>query len=65
MKSTGIMARLRSHYWYKTLEEESEPNFEVSLKAAIPIFMVFALGAGISVFILAMELCIYKIFHRQ
>jgi len=59
------MARLRSHYWYKTLEENSEPNVEVSLNAAIPIFMVFAIGVGISVFLLAMELCVYKIFHRQ
>jgi len=59
------MARLRSRYWYKPLEEKSEPNFEVSLIAAIPIYMVFALGAGISVFLLAMEICIYKIFHRQ
>jgi len=65
MKTTGIMARLRNRYWYKTLEEESEPNFEVSLNATIPIFMVFALGVGISVFLLVMELCIYKIFHRQ
>jgi hypothetical protein len=47
------------------LEENKEPNFQVSLTAAIPIFMVFALGAGISVFLLVMELCIYKIFHRQ
>jgi hypothetical protein len=47
------------------LEEKSEPNFEVSLTAAIPIFVVLALGAGISVLLLAMELCIYKIFHRQ
>jgi len=59
------MARLRNHYWYKILEEENEPNFDVSLKAATPIFMVFALGSGISVFVLAMELCVYKIFHRQ
>jgi len=65
MKSTGIMARLRSRYWYKSLEEKSEPNFEVSLTAAIPIFMVFALGAGISVLLLIMELCTYKVFHRQ
>jgi hypothetical protein len=47
------------------LEEKSESNFVVSLTAAIPIFMVFASGAGISVFLLVMELCIYKIFHRQ
>jgi len=59
------MARLRSRYWYKPLEEKSEPNFEVSLTAALPVFMVFALGAGISVFVLVMELCIYNIFHRQ
>ena len=65
MKSTGIMARLRSHYWYKSLEENSEPNFKVSLNAVIPVFMVFALGAGISMFLLVMELCIYKIWHRQ
>jgi hypothetical protein len=65
MKSTGIMARLRSHYWYKPLEEESEPDFGVSLNAAFPIFMVFGLGAGISVFLLVVEICIYKMFNRQ
>jgi hypothetical protein len=47
MKSTGIMAGLLSQYWYKSLEEKSVLNFEVSLTAAIPVFTVFALGAGI------------------
>jgi hypothetical protein len=65
MKVTGIMACFYSRYWPTTLEEKSEPKFEVPLKAAIPVFMVFAFGAGISVFLLVMELCIYKIFHRQ
>jgi len=65
MKSAGIMAFFYSRYWPTALEEKSEPNFEVPLKSAIPIFMVFAFGAGISVFLLVMELCIYKIFHRQ
>jgi hypothetical protein len=65
MKSAGIAACLYSRYWPTTLEEKSEPNFQVPLKAAIPVFMVFAFGAGISVFLLAMEICIYKIFHRQ
>jgi hypothetical protein len=65
MRSAGIMARLRDHYWYKPLKKTSEPDFEVSLNAVIPIFMVLALGAGFSMFLLAMELVIHKIFHRQ
>lgn len=63
MKSTGIMSRLRDRYWYKLLEEDSELNFKVSLNAATPVFMVFILGAGISLFVLAVELCVYKGFR--
>jgi hypothetical protein len=65
MKSTGIAKSLYSRYWPTALEEKCEPNFEVPLEAATPIFVVFAFGAGISAFLLAMELCIYKICHRQ
>jgi hypothetical protein len=65
MKSTGIMARLRDHYWYKLFEDKSKPNFEVSLNVAMPIFMVFALGAAFSMFVLAMEIVTHNIFHRQ
>jgi len=47
MRYTGIIPRLREHYWLKQLHQEIDPYFGVDVKEVTPIFAM--LGAGMVV----------------